>query len=123
MNTVTSLKNYHMAYPTTAPAPTLTQSGMLGMILARQQLRAARAARRREIGKRLLHSPGEVLSSMWRALTEDPAKGLRVAYELQAREAKELSAAATGLKPRRTPRTSAPRSTTPRGKKNSAKKS
>jgi hypothetical protein len=122
MSTTTSLKNYQMAYPTTAPAPTLTQSGALGMVLARQQLRAARAARRREIGKRLLHSPGEVLSSMWRALTEDPAKGLRLAYELQARKAKEVSAAATSPKPRRAPRTSAPRATTLRVKKTTAKK-
>ena len=121
MNATTSLKNYQMAYPTTAPAPTLTQSGVLGMILARQQLRADRAARRREIGKRLLHSPGEVLSSVWRALTEDPAKGLRLAYELQAREAKDLSATTTSPKPRRTPRTSAPRATTPRAKKTTTK--
>jgi hypothetical protein len=46
--TITTLHEYRMLYPDSALIPTLTQSGLLGLLLARQRYKAADLAKDRQ---------------------------------------------------------------------------
>ena len=66
--TITTLHEYRLRYPDTAAIPTLTQSGLLGPLLARQDLKAASLARRRAMWRRICAAPGNACAGIWRAL-------------------------------------------------------
>jgi hypothetical protein len=66
--TTTTLHEYRLKYPDSAAVPTLTQSGLVGLILYRQDLRAARLARRRAIWRRVCAAPRRACAGIWRAL-------------------------------------------------------
>ena len=66
--TITTLHEYRLRYPDTAAIPTLTQSGLLGLLLARQDLKAASLARRRAMWRRLFSAPRNACAGIWRAL-------------------------------------------------------
>lgn len=67
--TTTTLHEYRLRYPDTAAIPTLTQSGLLGLLLARQDLKAASLARRRTMWRRVFSAPGNACAGIWRVLT------------------------------------------------------
>ena len=46
MQSTISLREYYLRYPDTASAPTITQTGLLAYLLARQRYRAAKLAYR-----------------------------------------------------------------------------
>ena len=56
-----SLEDYRFQYPNSTSIPTLTQSGMIGGLLARHDRRVARRAQRRAV---------------WNAIVELPLRGL-----------------------------------------------
>jgi hypothetical protein len=66
--TITSLHEYRLRYPDSAAIPTLTQSGLLGLILYRQDLKAANLARRRAMWRRVCAAPRNACAGIWRAL-------------------------------------------------------
>jgi hypothetical protein len=66
--TITSLHEYRLRYPASAAIPTLTQSGLLGLILYRQDLKAASLARRCAMWKRVCAAPRNACAGIWRAL-------------------------------------------------------
>jgi len=66
--TITTLHEYRLRYPDSAAVPTLTQSGLLGLILYRQDLKAANLARRRATWKRVCAAPRNAWAGIWRAL-------------------------------------------------------
>jgi hypothetical protein len=66
--TVTTLHEYRLRYPDSAAIPTLTQSGLLGLILYRQDLKAASLARRRAMWRRVCAAPRNACAGIWRAL-------------------------------------------------------
>jgi hypothetical protein len=66
--TITTLHEYRLRYPDTAAIPTLTQSGLLGMLLARQDLKAASLARRRAMWRRVFSAPCNACVGIWRVL-------------------------------------------------------
>ena len=66
--TITTLHEYRLRYPDTAAIPTLTQSGLLGLLLARQDLKAASLARRRAMWKRVFSAPRNACAGIWRVL-------------------------------------------------------
>jgi hypothetical protein len=66
--TITTLHEYRLRYPDSAAIPTLTQSGLLGLILYRQDLKAARLARRRAMWRRVRAAPHRACAGIWRAL-------------------------------------------------------
>ena len=66
--TITNLHEYRLRYPDSAAIPTLTQSGLLGLILYRQDLRAASLARRRAMWSRVCATPRNACAGIWRAL-------------------------------------------------------
>jgi hypothetical protein len=71
--TITTLQEYRLRYPDSAAIPTLTQSGLLGMILYRQDLKAASLARRRAMWRRVYTAPRNACAGIWRALvTPEP---------------------------------------------------
>ncbi len=71
--TITTLHEYRLRYPDTAAIPTLTQSGLLGLILYRQDLKAASLARRRATWRRVCTAPRNAWVGIWRALfTTEP---------------------------------------------------
>ncbi len=49
MNPPNTLHEYHLRYPHTVEFPTLVQNGLIGVLLQRQQQKAARKARRRAL--------------------------------------------------------------------------
>jgi hypothetical protein len=51
--TIETVHEYRLRYPDTAAVPTLTQSGLLGVLLAAQARKAAKLARRRARWKRI----------------------------------------------------------------------
>jgi hypothetical protein len=55
MNSTITIREYHSRYPQTAEFPTLVQSGALGLMLERQERKAARKARRRALLQSALH--------------------------------------------------------------------
>jgi hypothetical protein len=63
--TITNLHEYRLRYPDSAAIPTLTQSGLLGLILYRQDLRAASLARRRAMWRRVCAAPRNTCTSIW----------------------------------------------------------
>src|SRR6266446_578462 len=67
--TITTLHEYRMLYPDSAPIPTLTQSGILGLLLDRQRYKAADLARRRARWKSVCAMPRNVCVGIWRALS------------------------------------------------------
>jgi hypothetical protein len=66
--TITTLHEYRLRYPDSAAIPTLTQSGLLGLILYRQDLKAATLARRRATWRRVCAAPRNAWAGIWRAL-------------------------------------------------------
>jgi|GEM_PF-5107349 len=58
IGTITSLHDYKLAYPYTSESPTLSQSGLIAAVLYRQQMRAARKARRLVVKNYILSLPG-----------------------------------------------------------------
>jgi len=66
--TITTLHEYRLRYPDSAAVPTLTQSGLLGLILYRQDLKAANLARRQATWKRVCAAPRNAWAGIWRAL-------------------------------------------------------
>ena len=66
--TITTLHEYRLRYPDSAAIPTLTQSGLLGLILYRQDLKAASLARRRAMWRRVFAAPRNACANIWRAL-------------------------------------------------------
>jgi len=67
--TMTTLHEYRMRYPDSAAIPTLTQSGLLGLLLDRQRHKAANLARRRAMWRSVCAAPRKVFVAIWRALT------------------------------------------------------
>ena len=67
--TIDTIHEYRLRYPDTAAVPTLTQSGLLGLLLAAQDRKAAEMAKRRAMWKRIWGAPADVCGSIWRALT------------------------------------------------------
>jgi hypothetical protein len=67
--TIITLHEYRMLYPDSAPIPTLTQSGLLGLLLDRQRYKAADLARRRARWKSVCATPRNVCVGIWRTLT------------------------------------------------------
>lgn len=67
--TIITLHEYRLRYPETAAIPTLTQSGLLGHLLYRQNLKAANFARRSAMWRSVCAVPGKICVGIWRALT------------------------------------------------------
>jgi len=67
--TITTLHEYRTLYPQSASIPTLTQSGLLGLLLDRQRYKAASLARRQARWKSVCATPRCVCIGIWRALT------------------------------------------------------
>jgi hypothetical protein len=67
--TITTLHEYRMLYPDSALIPTLTQSGLLGLLLARQRYKVADLARRRARWKSVCAIPRKLFVGIWQALT------------------------------------------------------
>ena len=67
--TIETVHEYRLRYPDTAAVPTLTQSGLLGLLLAVQDRKAAEAAKRRAMWKRIWGAPANACGNIWRALT------------------------------------------------------
>ena len=67
--TIKTIHEYRLRYPDTAAVPTLTQSGLLGLLLAVQDRKAAEAARRRAMWKRIWGTPANACGNIWRACT------------------------------------------------------
>jgi hypothetical protein len=57
---MTTLHEYRMRYPDSAAIPTLTQSGLLGLLLDRQRHKAANLARRRAMWRSVCAAPRKV---------------------------------------------------------------
>jgi hypothetical protein len=68
--TIDTVHEYRLRYPDTAPIPTLTQSGLLGLLLAAQDRKAAKLARRKAMWKRLCDTPRNACIYVWRTLIE-----------------------------------------------------
>jgi hypothetical protein len=86
--TIDTLHEYRLRYPDSAPIPTLSQSGLLGLLLAVQDHKAASRARRRAMWKRVWAAPANGCAGLWRALTaselHDPVEPVRLASRPQA---------------------------------------
>jgi hypothetical protein len=66
--TTYTLHEYRLRYPDTAEFPTLTQSGLLAVLLQRQRQKAASQARRRAVWKSIYAAPRRICVGIWRAL-------------------------------------------------------
>jgi hypothetical protein len=66
--TITALHEYRLCYPDSAAIPTLTQSGLLGLLLYRQDLKAASLARRRAMWRRVCAASRNACAGIRRAL-------------------------------------------------------
>jgi hypothetical protein len=66
--TIINLHEYRLRYPDSATIPTLTQSGLLGLLLYRQDLKAASLARRRAMWRRVCAGPRNACTSIWLTL-------------------------------------------------------
>jgi hypothetical protein len=64
-----TLHEYRLRYPDSAEFPTLTQSGLLAVLLERQRLKAADRARRSAVWRSIRTVPGRICIGVWRALT------------------------------------------------------
>jgi hypothetical protein len=67
MNAPISLEDYRFQYPSSTSMPTLSQSGMIGDLLARRERRMARRAQRR---------------AMWNYIVGLPFRGLALIVDL-----------------------------------------
>jgi hypothetical protein len=65
--TIETLHEYRLRYPDTAAVPTLTQSGLLGLLLAAQDRKTAELARRRAMWKRIWGAPAYACGTIRRA--------------------------------------------------------
>jgi hypothetical protein len=85
--TIDTVHEYRLRYPDTAPIPTLTQSGLLGLLLAAQDRKAAKLARRKAMWKRLCDTPRNACIYVWRTLIEphrrQPVSRLEIATRQQ----------------------------------------
>jgi hypothetical protein len=76
--TITTLHEYRTLYPGTAAVPTLTQSGLLGLLLDRQRYKAARLAQRHAKWRAVCAAPRNFCVGIWRVLTmSDLRRGFR----------------------------------------------
>ncbi len=66
--TITTLHEYRMLYPGSATIPTLTQSGLLGLLLDRQRYKAVNVARRHAMWRSLRAAPRNACIGIWQAL-------------------------------------------------------
>jgi len=66
--TIKTLHEYRLRYPESAAIPTLTQSGVLGLLLDRQRQKADNLARRRAVWRLVSAAPRKVCVGIWRAL-------------------------------------------------------
>jgi len=64
-----SLEEYRLRYPNTAGIPTITQQGLIGRILQREQRKMARLARRQAVWNQAFRLPGKAIAAFRRALT------------------------------------------------------
>jgi hypothetical protein len=67
--TIITLHEYRTRYPDSATIPTLTQSGLLGLLLNRQSYKAAKEARRQARWKSICATQRNLCVGIWRALT------------------------------------------------------
>jgi hypothetical protein len=67
-----SLNDYRWQYPNTARIPTLTQSGLVGGLLERNERRTARRAWRRLMWERIVGLPVDGLAWLWHWATASP---------------------------------------------------
>jgi hypothetical protein len=66
--TTITLHEYRTLYPDSAAVPTLTQSGLLRLLLDRQRYKAASLARRQTRWKSICATPRNICVGIWRAL-------------------------------------------------------
>jgi hypothetical protein len=62
-----TIHEYRLLYPHSAAVPTLTQSGLLGLLLERQRRRADRHVQRHAMWERLRAAPRSAAVRIWRA--------------------------------------------------------
>ena len=65
---VTTLLAYRLLYSDRAAVPTHPPSGLLGLLLYRQDLAATGSARHRTVWRRLCAAPSDAFVGLWRAL-------------------------------------------------------
>ena len=84
-----SLHEYHLCHPESTPVPTMTQNGLIGLVLDRQQCKVYRLARRHAMWIRTFAAIRNALHWVWRILTA-PARAIlrffskRIAMDKQA---------------------------------------
>jgi hypothetical protein len=83
--TIDTVHEYRLRYPHTAPVPTLTQSGLLGLLLDAQARKAAKLARRRAMWKRISNIPRDTCNFIWRGLIPPQSAGPLPHVEASAR--------------------------------------
>jgi hypothetical protein len=66
---VYTIHEYRLRHPETAEVPTLTQSGLLALLLERQRHKAASRARRQAMWRSICTAPRRICVGVWRALT------------------------------------------------------
>ncbi|HYY29675.1 MAG TPA: hypothetical protein VE860_17155 [Chthoniobacterales bacterium] len=67
--TIYTLHEYRLRYPDSAEVPTLTQSGLLAVLLDRQRQKAANRARRDAMWRSIWDAPRRICVGVWRAVT------------------------------------------------------
>jgi hypothetical protein len=76
--TITTLHEYRTLYPDSAAIPTLTQSGLLGLLLDRQRYKASCLARRHAMWRSVCTAPRNAFLGIWRALTMSEPRRSRI---------------------------------------------
>ena len=66
--TITTFHEYRLRYPGSARIPRLTQSGLLGLLPHRQDLKAASLARRRTVWRRICAFPRNACAGIRRGI-------------------------------------------------------
>jgi len=74
-----SLHEYRLRHPRSALVPTITQSGLLRLLLEQQQRKTARLARRRAARRRMAARNWQRVSYVWRAITRGSLRGSHTA--------------------------------------------
>jgi hypothetical protein len=86
--TTYTLHEYRLRYPDSAEFPTLTQSGLLAVLLERQRQKTADRERRRAVWRSIRTAPRQMWIGVWRALTvselRHPANGSDFATRREA---------------------------------------
>ena len=85
--TTTTLHEYRALYPDSATIPTLTQSGLLGLLLNRQRYKAACLARRHAMWRSVCAAPRNACVGIWRALTMSEPRRDRISEAAAQRQA------------------------------------